>query len=108
HFFLNIDQFHCVPAARQATGDDRFTDFIFEELDVGDGRPTRTGDKNAVGVASFGIEPLGDLVRGVHRQVGELGVLTYAVTGNLQNFEAALFEMALEPLIDLVFIGGAN
>ena len=57
---------------------------------------------------AFGVEPLGDLVRRVHRQVGELGVFAHAVTGDLQDFEAALFKMALEPLIDLIFIGGAD
>ena len=76
--------------------------------DVGDRRPARAGDENAIGVAPFGVEPFGDLVRGMNRQVGELGVFAHAVAGDLQDFEAALFEMALEPLIDLVFVGCAD
>ena len=47
-------------------------DLVFEHLDVSDSRPARAGDEDAVGVAPFGVEPLGDLIRRVHRQVGEL------------------------------------
>jgi hypothetical protein len=44
----------------------------------------------------------------VHRQVGELGVFAHAVAGDLQHFEAALFQMTFEPLVNLVFVGRAD
>ena len=65
--------------------DHRLADFVFQELDISNRRSARAGDEDAVGVAPFGVEPLGDLIRRVHRQVGELGVLAHTVAGDLQD-----------------------
>lgn len=66
------------------------------------------GDENAVGIASLGVKAFGDFVRGMNRKIGELGVFSDAVTGNLQDLESRSFEMAFESLIDLIFIRCAD
>ena len=91
--FLDVNQLHGVPDARQAAGDHWFADFLFQQRHVGDRWPTGAGDENAVGVASLGVEPFGDFVRGMNRKISELGVFPDAVTGNLQDLESRSFEI---------------
>ncbi len=79
---MSINFMACQMQAK-AAGDDRFANFIFEQGDIGDRRPARAGDEDAVGVAAFGVEPFGDFIRRMHGQVGELGVFAHAVAGDL-------------------------
>ena len=41
----------------------------------------------------------------MHGKIGEIGILSDPVTGDLYHLESGLFEMALQPLIDRVFVG---
>ncbi len=97
-----------MPDTRQAAGDHWLADLLFEQCHVGDGRPSRAGDENAVCIAALGVKTLGDFVRGMNRKIGELGIFPDTVSGNLQHLESRGFQMAFQSLIDLVLVGSAD